>query len=552
MADGAETPVVTARLAGAFGRVGRSLARTLRSIARHRLTRRGGLVVALLLVSLAGASLGLLLAGRTHHDVGPFSAQFTITPSVTGGTDIQIPPLGSLSLRSHAGPHLTVALQNLDQRRTLALADDPNGLSKASQSAVTDIEHGVTRLVLQAAGAAILGALVLGALVFRNGRRVAICGGLAVVAVLASGAVAVASFRPKSVEEPKYQGLLTNAPAVVGNARQIAGRFTAYRAELQRLVNNVTKLYSTYSTLPVYEPDPSTIRVLHISDLHLNPSAWPVIRTVAREFNVNIVIDTGDIDDWGTQVESSFADSIASLKVPYVFIRGNHDSQTTAQAVARQPNAKVLEDQIVTVDGLTIAGIGDPRFTPDKSTQTPNVVEQELLTTTGQSLRATIEKYDKPVNIALVHDPAEAQPLAGSVPLVLAGHIHHRETRTLAPAPALVPTSTSTSTSTPTSTQMPTSTPTPAGPATITSTRLMVEGSTGGAGLRGLEGEQPTPLEMTVLYFDSKQHNLQAYDEITLGGAGQTEVTLQRHIVGTSTTPAPTATPSSVQPTPSR
>ena len=178
------------------------------------------------------------------------------------------------------------------------MADDPNGLSKASQSAVTDIEHGVTRLVLQAAGAAILGALILGALVFRNSRRVAICGGLALVAVLTSGAVAVASFRPKSVEEPKYQGLLTNAPAVVGNARQIAGRFTAYRAELQRLVNNVTKLYSTYSTLPVYEPDPSTIRVLHISDLHLNPSAWSVIKTVAREFNVNIVIDTGDINDW--------------------------------------------------------------------------------------------------------------------------------------------------------------------------------------------------------------------------------------------------------------
>ena len=113
------------------------------------------------------------------------------------------------------------------------------------------------------------------------------------------------------------------------------------------------------------------------------------------------------------------------------------------------------------------------------------------------------------------------------------------------PAPAQAPVSTPTGT--------PTSSPTPAGTPAFASTRLMVEGSTGGAGLRGLEGEQPTPLEMSVLYFDSKQHNLQAYDEITLGGTGQTEVTLERHIVGTGApAPEPSSAPSSVQPSPSR
>ena len=60
-------------------------------------------------------------------------------------------------------------------------------------------------------------------------------------------------------------------------------------------------------------------------------------------------------------------------------------------------------------------------------------------------------------------------------------------------------------------------------------TRLMVGGSSGGAGLRGLEGETPTPLEMSVLYLD-KTHTLQAYDEITLGGSGKAEVTIERHI----------------------
>ncbi len=81
-----------------------------------------------------------------------------------------------------------------------------------------------------------------------------------------------------------------------------------------------------------------------------------------------MVVDTGDINDWGSQPEASFVDSISTLRVPYVYIRGNHDSATTAAAVARQPNAIVLDEQVATVGGLTIAGIGDPRFTPDKET----------------------------------------------------------------------------------------------------------------------------------------------------------------------------------------
>jgi predicted MPP superfamily phosphohydrolase len=505
--------------------------RAFGTVRGHHLGRRAGVALALLVVSLAGASLGLLLGGRTQHDVGPFSAQFAVTPSLHGGTDVQIPPLGSLHLRSHDGPaHLTVRLENLDPKRTLALANDPSGLSTASQSAVNDVQRGVTKLVLQTAGAAMLGALALGGLLFRNMRRTAICGGLAMITVVTSGVIAAATFNPRSVEEPRYEGLLTKAPAVIGDARRIAGQFNAYRDELQRLVTNVTKLYGTFSTLPVYQPDPSTIRVLHISDLHLSLSAWTVIKTVAQEFDVNVVIDTGDINDWGTQMESSFVDTIRSLKVPYVFVRGNHDSTLTAAAVARQPNAKVLEDQVVTVDGLTIAGIGDPRFTPDKSTQTTGVVERDLLTKTGQELGHTIDSYGHPVDIALVHDPAAAPPLAGEVPLVLAGHLHRRETRQLTPLAA--------------PTASPSTTPVPDGHAAAATmpTFLMVQGSTGGAGLRGLEGEKPTPLEMSVLYFDQK-HVLQAYDDITVGGTGQAEVTLERHVLGvpaaTATSPSP-------------
>jgi len=125
-----------------------------------------------------------------------------------------------------------------------------------------------------------------------------------------------------------------------------------------------------------------------------------------------------------------------------------------------------------------------------------------------------------------VHDPAMAPPRAGTVPVVLAGHLHKREVSMLSAPAADGDGSVS---------------PAPSATAPAVQTRLMVEGSTGGAGLRGLEKEEPTPLALSVLYFD-EQDELKAYDDIRLAGTGQSQVTLERKVVGAD--PAPTTNPS--------
>ncbi|MFC4021404.1 metallophosphoesterase [Micromonospora sp. GCM10011542] len=467
--------------------------------------RRAGVILAVLTVALVGTVLGVLAGGRVNTDIGPFRASLTLAPAAAGSTTVDIPPLGALLLDSHDGPiHLTVRLGALDQGRTEALLDDPASISRASQTAVEDVRAGVMRLGLRTLASAVLVALLLAALVFRDVRRTAWAGGLALLVTAGSLGGAAATLRPQAIEEPRYEGLLVNAPAIVGDARRIANDYTKYAEQLQRLVGNVSQLYTTVSSLPVYEPAPGTTRVLHISDLHLNPTAWQLIRTVVEQFGIDVVIDTGDITDWGSEPEASFVASIGLLKKPYVFIRGNHDSGRTAAAVARQPNAIVLQNSTTTVAGLTVAGIGDPRFTPDKNTSpagsglTAQVADQVI--GVGEQLSATVRNSPRRVNIALVHDPASAGPLSGTCPLVLAGHTHARQVSRLPQVPGQQPTA------------------------------LMVEGSTGGAGLRGLEGEKPTPLSMTVLYFD-QQKMLQAYDDITVGGTGQSQVNLERHVV---------------------
>ncbi|MFD2348221.1 metallophosphoesterase [Nonomuraea ferruginea] len=236
---------------------------------------------------------------------------------------------------------------------------------------------------------------------------------------------AVRTFQPSSLAEPRYSGLIAAAPSLVGSAEAIVTRFESYRAQLTKLVTNVSKLYEAVSTLPLYDADDRSIRVLHVSDIHINPIAWNVIRSLKDQFSVDLIIDTGDISDHGTQAENKFAEEIGTLGVPYVFVRGNHDSKATQRAVAKQKNAIVLDDKMRNVEGLDIYGLGDPRFTPDKTTAVnPDPASMEQF---GRDHRAAVEDAD----LVAVHDDIVARGFSGTTPLVLSGHAHVRKTTML-------------------------------------------------------------------------------------------------------------------------
>ena len=535
------TPAATwRRLRGAARRYARTSVAVAGRVRRNRWTRRLRIGAAVALVSVGGAVVGTMLFAHADLNVGPFRAEMAISPSLLGGTEVDLPPLGSLHLDSHDGPiHLKVNLASLDQSRTEALIDDPAAISSAGENAVEDVRSGVIRLGVRTLGIAVLSALVLAALIFRDVRRMAAAGVTSLVVTAGSLGLAAGTLRPDSIAEPRYEGLLVNAPAVVGDARRIADNYGRYADQLQQIVSNVSRLYTTVSALPVYEPAGNTTRILHVSDLHLNPSSFGLIRTVVQTFEIDAVVDTGDLVDWGSSAETGYASSIPSVGVPYIWIRGNHDSAAIQAAVERQDNAVVLDDTITTVDGLTIAGIGDPEFTPDKS-ETPAAADDPAaspLIRAGTRLADTVRAAGKPVDIALVHDPAMAPPLSGVVPVVLAGHTHRR-TVSLLPAPTAAPDASASPAPAPS-----------AGAAgrTPAATRLMIEGSTGGAGLRGLEKEDPTPLSLSVLYFDENRQ-LKAYDDIQLGGTGESNVEMQRNVVGAEPeeTPSPSAPASTV------
>jgi predicted phosphodiesterase len=464
-----------------------------------RWRRAPGLAVAaeVLLIGLVGGWLGVLVGGQMETTIGPLQARLSVVVAPTGDSVLSVPPLGHLSLDTHDGPfRLDAEVTQINESDARAIFNDPTQLSDLPKTVSSDLSGAVRVLVVRSVLSAIAGALLLGLLVFRRRlRRTAIAAAVSLAVAVMGGATAAATWNPKAINEPTYDGLLASAPTMVGDARDIVTDFRKYERQLAKIVTNVSRLYDVTSTLPAFSPSSSTIRVLFVSDMHLNPASWGVIQSVTKQFDVNAVVDTGDISDHGLAAENAYLDPISTLKVPYVWVRGNHDSQVTQQGVAAQPNAVVLDGNVKIVAGLKFAGIGDPRFTPDKDTRdqaAPVSVKQTGLGL-GDVIRA--QPADAPVDVAMMHDPEGGAEVDGLVPLVLDGHLHRRSQEQL-----------------------------PGG------TLQFVQGSTGGSGLRALEGEKPTPVEASVLYFDRATHALQAWDDISLGGLGLASASIKRHV----------------------
>ncbi|QFY13334.1 hypothetical protein GBF35_48255 [Nonomuraea phyllanthi] len=478
-----------------------------KAIINAKVTSKVTKAAAVLFIAAVGAWLGIVLSGTVRAPIGPVETGMSLRPAWSGETVVDASPLGTLTFETHDAPlRLRITLENIDQERAKALIQDPRLADRLPGLIESDLLDGVRALVIRSLLCAGAGALIAVLIVFRR-PRVALLGLLAAsVGLAATGALAAVTFRPSSLVEPRYSGLIAAAPSLVGSAESIVTRFESYRSQLTKLVTNVSKLYDTVSTLPLYETDPKTIRVLHVSDIHINPIAWNVIRSLKDQFGVDMIIDTGDISDHGTKAENKFVDEISRLGVPYVYVRGNHDSMTTQKAVEKQKNSVVLDNKVEKVAGLKIYGLGDPRFTPDKTVDTAS--DPASL---AAYARAHLDKVDEPDLIA-VHDPDVAKGFSGRAPLILAGHTHQRKT-------SLLP----------------------------TGTRLLVQGSTGGAGLRALEHAQPTPVQASVLYFDRETKRMRAWDDITLGGLGEQSVYIQRHVEPDPRrmiSPEPTDTPS--------
>lgn len=464
-----------------------------------------------IVVALGAAGTAMTAWGGSRHDIGPLETRLAIVPAWSGGVAIGVPPLGRLELPTHVGPlQVRASVTGVDPGRARTLLTSSNPGRTVTATVTEDSQRAVASAAARAVLVALLASAVTCAVVFR--RRRAVLGGTAAVtaALTISAAVGGITLRPQALTEPRFEGLLTQAPAIIGRVDD----FGAYSERVAQLTANVARVYGTLSTLPVNAVEGDT-RILWVSDIHLNPASFQLMRQLASQFDVAAIVDTGDLTDLGTAAENALVDDVGTFDLPYLYVRGNHDSTGTQAFLARQPGVQVIDDgEVVEVSGIRFAGIGDPLYTPNKQVQTDKESNRGLLIEAGEELREAIEAEAEPVDVALVHEPTMADPLFGTVPLVLDGHVHQRRHRT--------------------------------GNGTLE----LTQGSSGGAGLRTLDTGEALPLQMSVLHFDD-EGVLLAVDDITVGGLGLRSVTVERRSpesYGLAPEPSPTPSP---EPSPS-
>lgn len=404
-----------------------------------------------------------------------------------GETTLRVPPLGTISAKTHPSPlKLDLSFRTIDFERLGPLATTISGRLALRSQMEDDLAGVVRRGVVQlVVGGIVLGAIAAVLVWGRNWRYAAAGGGAALVAVGGLLGITGATFDTAAFQEPRYSGTLARAPIVIETLRERASVLDELRSRYDTATRRLSDLLILVAK-PDLDPRTDTTSILHVSDIHANPLGMEITEELAETFQVNAVIDTGDLGsntlDTGSlsslagPIDQRLADVIDRIDAPYVYVRGNHDAPVLLRTLTAVDNVTVLAKEVAEVSGLRVLGWDDPTFTTD-STVTENEKE-EMRVAEAPEVAALVQ--DERPDVLAVHDSRLATESMGLVPLVLAGHTHTR------------------------------------GLEEIEGTLLLTVGTTGATGLKSLALETDRNYEAQVIYF--REEAAVAVDYITFRG----------------------------------
>jgi predicted phosphodiesterase len=444
---------------------------------------------------VVGVFLGPL--SSTAGPLGPGRVSLSARVHAGGGTQLQLPPLGTVYAKTHRTPTaLDVRVDELDVDRLQRLAekDRPGTILR------DDVEHGLRRLLPRFIIRTLLLALVAGglagALVPRRRVRHLIAGGVSgLVCAALLLAPTLETYRVDAFENPRFDGSLTRVPAIFAAVRDGVAELSQVRGRIAALSDQVAALYarSTGGGTTTAAATEGETRILHISDIHSNPVGLEVARQLAEGFKVDAVLDTGDLTSFGLPIEAQLADLVHTFPVPYLFVPGNHDSQANRAAIAAVTPVRLLDGIVVPIGSVRILGVADPTFTATNEETTSQAASTKL----EHSFAVASEVLREKPSILAVHDPLLAAHAYGHVPLVVAGHLHKRVMQV------------------------------------HEGTRELVVGSTGATGLGSFTVKRTLSYDAEVLHFDASGR-LTAVDDVAMQGVGGS-ISINRRLISQAT-----------------
>lgn len=396
-------------------------------------------------VVLLAVVIGLAVSSalvRTRMELSPLTVSARITWGWPGTTTIRVPPFGVAIANSHLGPaRLAVTIDSVDLAEVERLiAENPSapdsGLPQFRSAGspppatVTDVveqrgrtmlEEVIALVVLSALAAGVVAVGIV--LAARRRWRVVLAAAVAASGLVVAGSVAAATtFDMASLSELRLQGALASVP-------RLASVFSARVASIERLRDQaavvsrqIAAYYANPRSIAAGGGLPGTYRVLHITDLHLDPVGAELAASLARSYEASLVINTGDISITGAREESLLLSSLVSTATPMIYVPGNHDSSATILAMSAIPDVTVATSTVVR-DGLTILAIPDPKSLSADVHPDPSASRAAVLDALVRLQRAKAAGL-RPPDIIALHDPRSERELAGFTPLLLAGHTH--------------------------------------------------------------------------------------------------------------------------------
>lgn len=249
------------------------------------------------------------------------------------------------------------------------------------------------------------------------------------VATVVTTVAIVTTYQPdqqRTFTATEVLGTLQRNQGLLGDVETRAAQAAPYLRNLLALSTALQQKYAAGSL----ESDPA-LRVLLVSDVH-GGNQYSLMRTIVREESIDVVVDAGDLVNFGTVEEGEAAGifrGIESVGVPYLFVRGNHDATSATDTailrrMARIPNVVLLESASgdyteVTVGGVRIAGFGDPRWFGDSGTG------QAAKQAPARAAFVAAFRGRPAPDVVVGHEPWAVEGLAGGI--LLNGHMHSQD-----------------------------------------------------------------------------------------------------------------------------
>lgn len=428
-------------------------------------------LVAAFAVGAAAAFAGLWLVPAASSQLGPSTVRVRAHPG-PGDTQLRIPPLGSVSARTQLAPiTVEVALHEVRIEELGALATTAQGRDRLLNDVQDDLRPLIVRSAVQLGLGMILAGVVVGALMFRRALRPTLAATTGALLLTVGVLVATAStYDIDAFREPRFTGNLQRARGVIDALQRNVGLLDEARTRYEVASRRAADLL-TMVAQPDTDPLTDTTAVLHVGDLHGNPIGLDVAEELAREFEVDAIVDTGDLAssslDTGelsrlsAPLESSMIRQIARLPAPYIFVAGNHDSFDLRRELATAENVQYVDGRSVYIGALELFGWADPTYTPDEAVDG----SEKAATRLEEASDVALEVEENEPDVLLVHDLRLASGSVGLVPVILAGHNHAR------------------------------------GFEQEDGTTTLTVGSTGATGLKAFTVESDRPYEAQVVYF---------------------------------------------------